>query len=170
MSAAMPPDALHRARTMAIDQRDRHAGPVGVGDRRELEDEEVLHLLGEGGGDVLDLAGDVVGVGHEPVDRHERDERRHEREERVEGDAGGDQREVVLADAGLRRVATDRIRAASDSATPATVRRTGCGAERYSMREPEIGAGDHELLDLLGAFEDRRRSSRRGASARPGTP
>ena len=78
-------------------QGDRHTGRTGVADRRELEHEEVLHLLGQRRGNVLDLLGDVVRVGDQAVDGDERDECRNERQERVKGDAGSDEGEVVLA-------------------------------------------------------------------------
>ena len=67
---------------------------------RELVDEEVLHLRREGGAQVLHLLPHVGGVGHQAVDRDQRDQGRDERQEGVERHAGGDQRGVVLAHAG----------------------------------------------------------------------
>jgi hypothetical protein len=40
----------------------------------------------------------IGGVGDQPIDRHHRNERRDESQERVEGNAGGDNRSVRLAD------------------------------------------------------------------------
>ena len=77
-------------------ERERDTGPVGAGDRFELEGQELLHLLREGRREVLHLLGDVVGVGDEPVDRDEGDQRGNEGQEGVEGHAGGHQGEVVL--------------------------------------------------------------------------
>ena len=95
ISAAMPPDALHKRDHDRDREGHRDTGTVGVDDRRELEVEETLDFLGQRTGDALDLVLDVRRIGNQTVDRHHRDERGDEREEAVERDPGRHERGVV---------------------------------------------------------------------------
>ena len=130
-------------------ERERDTGPVGAGDRLELEGQELLHLLREGRREVLHLLGDVVGVGDEPVDRDEGDQRGNEGQEGVEGHAGGHQGEVVLPHPGHEALA-ERLQP---------------GHGGVSHDEPRYDSGDHPSR---WRSRDEGRTARRHAPLRAG--
>ena len=141
-------------------QGDRDASGVRLGDRGQLEHEEVLYLGGQRRGDVLDLFGHVVRIGDETVDRDEGDQRRYERQEGVERHAGGDQREVVLA-CSRPELRTDRTNASEDGTGHRLTVRRGSGSNRSSglcLPDRDVGralAGEWLAVPIAPPFAQR---------------
>ena len=90
----IPPEAAHSASRIASTAAEACTSLPG---RRQsdLVGDDPAGLLGQAGGELPDLLGDLPRLDDQAVDQHHRDQRREEGQEGVEGDAGRQQRHLV---------------------------------------------------------------------------
>jgi hypothetical protein len=124
---------------------------------------------------VVDVAADVVGIGDQPVDGHERHERGDKCEEGVEGDAGGEQRDVVAFDVALHSGRDVSVAAEADPGRafrgPASLRLVapeldgGIGHGRRPAVTPGVGHAGPRVPDPARSWRELGRLCRAGVGS-----